>query len=86
MDYRDCFPRVPLLPGEPDRLLAELHEAQIALTIVEHYVSHCCAYSSIDEAPSSECRFHAAHEALYEARDIMIVSLKSYESRWRKYH
>lgn len=71
MDYRDCFPRFPLLPGQPDRLLAELHEAQTALAIVEHYVGHCCGYPSTEETPSGEYHLHAVHEALHEAREII---------------
>jgi hypothetical protein len=71
MDFRDCFPRFPLLPGQPDRLLAELHEAQTALAIAEHYVSFWRAYPSTEETPSSEYHSYAAHEALHEARDII---------------
>jgi hypothetical protein len=71
MDFRDCFPRFPLLPGQPDRLLAELHKAQTALAIAEHYVSFWRAYPSTKEKPSSEYHSYAAHEALREARDII---------------
>jgi hypothetical protein len=71
MDFRDCFPRFPLLPGQPDRLLAELHEAQTALAIAEHYVSFWRAYPSTEEMPSSEYHSYAAHEALREARHII---------------
>lgn len=50
MDYRDCFPRFPLPPGQPDQLLFELHEAQNALAIVEHYVHSGVAHESLHEA------------------------------------
>jgi hypothetical protein len=71
MDYRDCFPRFPLLPGQPDRLLAELYEAQTALVTAEYYVSCWCAYPSTTETPSSTYQSSAAHEALHEALDII---------------
>ena len=71
MDYRDCFPRFPLLPGQPDRLLAELYEAQTALAIAEHYVSFWGTCPSTEEMSSSEYHSRAAHEALREARDII---------------
>lgn len=50
MGYRDCFPRFPLPPGQPDQLLSELHEAQNALAIVEHYVYSSVAHESLHEA------------------------------------
>lgn len=71
MDYRDCVPRFPLLPGQPDRLLAELHEAHIALAIVEHYVSCWQARPSTQKPPPSRHHPYAAHEALHEARNII---------------
>lgn len=71
MDFRDCFPRFPLLPGQPDRLLAELHEAQTALALAEHYVSVWRAYPPTNETPSSEYHSYVAHEALHKARDII---------------
>jgi hypothetical protein len=69
MDYRDCVPRSLLLPGQPDRLLAELHEAQTALAIVESYLGCQPAYPSTENTPASKS--YAAHEALREARDII---------------
>lgn len=71
MDFRDCFPRFPLLPGQPDRLLAELHEAQTVLAIAEHHVSSWRTYSSTKEKPSSGYHSYLAHEALREARNII---------------
>lgn len=71
MDYRDCFPRFPLLPGQPDRLLAELYEAQTALVTAEYYVSCWCAYPSTAETPSSRYQSGEAHKALHEALDII---------------
>lgn len=71
MDYRDCFPRFPLLPGQPDRLLAELHEAQTALAIVEYYISCRNAYPSTEDEQPSRRHSYAAREALREVRDII---------------
>lgn len=71
MDFRDCYPHFPLLPGQPDRLLAKLHEAQTALTIAEHYVRIWREYPSTNKTPSSEYHPYMAHEALHEARDII---------------
>jgi len=71
MDYRDCFPRFPLLPGQPDRLLAELHEAQTALAIVDYYISCLNAYPFAENALPRRYHSYAAHDALREARDII---------------
>ncbi|MBV8995301.1 MAG: hypothetical protein JO287_16760 [Pseudonocardiales bacterium] len=71
MDYRDCVPSFPLLPGQPDRLLAELLEAQTALAIVAYYVSCWRAYLSAENTPPSRYHSLAAHEALHEARDTI---------------
>jgi hypothetical protein len=71
MDYRDCSPRFPLLPGQPDRLLAELHEAQTALAIVDHYMSCRNVYPFTGNAPPSRWRSYAAHDALREACGII---------------
>jgi hypothetical protein len=77
MDYRDCFPRFPLLPGQPDRLLAELYEAQTALVTAEYYVSCWCAYPSTAETPSSRYQSGEAHKALHEALDIIDQVVKA---------
>lgn len=71
MDYRDCVPRFPLLPGQPDRLLAELHETQTALAIVAYYVSCWRAYPSTDDTLLARHHSYAAYEALREAREII---------------
>jgi hypothetical protein len=71
MDYRDCLPHFPLLPGQPDRLLSELHEAQTALAIVEYHVNCWLAYPFTGNAPPSRHHSYAAHEALHEAREII---------------
>jgi hypothetical protein len=65
------FPRFPLLPGQPDPLLAELHEVHTPLAIAEHYVSFWRAYPFTKETPSSEFHSYAAQEALRKARDII---------------
>jgi hypothetical protein len=71
MDYRDCFPRFPLPPGQPDELLSELHEAQNALAIVDRYFNLWSTYPSTKETPSSGHHSYVAHEALHEARNII---------------
>ena len=71
IDYRDCLPRFPLLPGQPDRLLAELLEAQTALAIVAYYVGCRQAYPFTGSTLPSRHYFCAADEALREARDIV---------------
>jgi|SRR5579884_1960874 hypothetical protein len=71
MDYRDCFPRFPLLPGQPDRLLAELHEVQTTLAIVEYYINCWNVSSPAESAPACRRHYYAAHETLREARDIV---------------
>lgn len=71
MDFRDCFPSFPLLPGQPDRLLAELHEVQTTLAIVEYYLNCWNAYLPVEDTPPRGHHFYAAHETLREARDII---------------
>lgn len=71
MDYRDCFPRFPSSLGELDGLLAELHEAQNALSITEHYVMHWCAYPPTEKTLFSARHSRAAYEALREACNII---------------
>ncbi len=71
MDFRDCFPSFPLLPGQPDRLLAELHEVQTTLAIVEYYLNCWNAYLPAEDTPPRGRHFYAAHETLREARDII---------------
>jgi hypothetical protein len=71
MDYRDCFPRFPLLPGQPDRLLAELHEVQTTLAIVEYYINCWNGDSPGGNAPPYGRHYYAAHGALREACDIV---------------
>ena len=71
MDYRDCLPRFPLLPGQPDRLLADLLDAQTALATVTYYISCWRAHPTMHNSPLSRRHAYAAHEALHEARDII---------------
>jgi hypothetical protein len=71
MDYRDCVPRFPLLPGQPDRLLAELCEVQTALAMVEYHISCWHAYPATENAPPSGRQYYAAHESLCDARGIV---------------
>lgn len=71
MDFRDCFPSFPLLPGQPDRLLAELHEVQTTLAIVEYYLNCWNAYLPAEDTLPRGRHFYAAHETLREARDII---------------
>ena len=71
MDFRDCFPSFPLLPVQPDRLLAELHEVQTTLAIVEYYLNCWNAYLPAEDTPPRGRHFYAAHETLREARDII---------------
>jgi hypothetical protein len=57
MDYRDCVPRLHLLPSRPDQLLAELlDEVQTAPAIVAYYISCWRAYLSTENTPPS--RYH----------------------------
>jgi hypothetical protein len=71
MDYRDCVPHFPLLSGQPDRLLAELLEAQSALTIVAYCLRCWRAHPPTRNTLPSRHHLWAAHEALYDARDII---------------
>jgi uncharacterized membrane protein YccC len=71
MDYRDCLPRFPLLPGQPDRLLADLLDAQTALATVTYYISCWRAHPTTQNSALSRRHAYAAHEALHEARDIV---------------
>jgi hypothetical protein len=71
MDFRDCLPRFPLLPGQPDRLLAELYEAQTELAIVAYYFSCWSSFPFAENTALLRRDSCAAHEALYEARDII---------------
>jgi hypothetical protein len=56
----DCTPFS--LP--PKQCLDEVHDAQAALAVAEHYISFCPQTIS----PSSTYHFYATHEALHEAR------------------
>ena len=71
MDSRDCFPRFPLLPGQPDRLLAELHEVQTTLAIVEYYINCWNSYPPAENISSRGRHYYAVRETLREARDIV---------------
>ena len=71
MDYRDCVPRFPLLPGEPDRLLAELYEVQTELAIVEYYIRCWMVQPPAGNSPPSGRHSSVALDALRCARDII---------------
>jgi hypothetical protein len=71
MDYRDCVPRFPLLPGQPDRLLAELYEVQTALAMVEYHISCWNTYLATESPHPSGRQYYAAHESLCDARGIV---------------
>ena len=65
------FAPFPLLPGQPDRLLSELYQAQTALAIVEYHFSCWRAYPFTGNAPPFRHHSYAAHEALHETREII---------------
>jgi hypothetical protein len=71
MDYRDCLPRFPLLPGQPDRLLAELHDVQATLAIVEYYINCWNVSTLVEDVPAYGRHYCAAHVTLRKARDIV---------------
>jgi hypothetical protein len=71
MDYRDCIPRFPLLPGQPDRLLAELCEVQTTLALVQYYI-HCWnAHAPAENVRPCRSHYDTVCETLRVACDIV---------------
>lgn len=66
MDYPYSFPPSP---DQPDRLLTELHEAQVALTIAEYHIRSWRADPTPGHPPLSLS--YLAHEALHEAGQLV---------------
>lgn len=71
------FPDPPSLPSfqpatdQPDGLLAELHQAQVALGIAEYHLRLWLANSATGNMPFRAYRAYAAHEAVHEAGGIV---------------
>jgi 2-phospho-L-lactate transferase/gluconeogenesis factor (CofD/UPF0052 family) len=64
----------------PKQLLDEVHDAQAALAVAEHYISFCPQIIS----HCSTSHFYATHEALHEARktvDRVIELLRAEAAR-----
>jgi hypothetical protein len=60
----------------PEQLVDEVHDAQAALAVAEHYISSCPQKI----APYATHHFFATHEALHEARktiDSVIETLRA---------
>ncbi len=57
----------PSSTDKPDELLAELHEAQIALAIAEHHIRLWRTNSVTGNRPFRQHHSCVAHEALYES-------------------
>jgi hypothetical protein len=73
MDYLDLpsSPSVQPAANQPDRLLAELYQAQVALGIAEYHLRLWRANSATGNMPFRAYRAYAAHEAVHEAGGII---------------
>lgn len=73
MDYPDLPSSPSFQPAadQPDRLLDELNQAQVALGIAEYHLRLWRANSVTGNVPFRAYRAYAAHEAVHEAGGII---------------
>jgi len=73
MDYPDLpsSPNAQPAADQPDRLLAELYQAQVALGIAEYHLRWWRANFATGNMPFRAYRSYAAHETVHEAGGII---------------